>query len=170
MAEIVEDVLASILWIQNNASRLNGDPANLHLAGHSAGGHLALIAAIARESDPLFNSDVLKSVLCVSGLFDLEPVTQSYLREDLSFDEATIQDYSPLRRKDLKLSPPVTFAVGENETSEFLRQSLAMHESLKASGNKSVHLVLPGLNHFDIVYELGDPRGRIATAALEKIE
>lgn len=169
MTEIVSDVHASIQWIQNNATRFNGNPANLHLAGHSAGGHLALMAAILRESDPRLEPADLKSVLCVSGLFDLEPVTRSYLRDDLQFDEATVQAYSPLKRNETKLTPPITFAVGEDETNEFLKQSRAMHENLNALGNESHHLVLPGFNHFDIVYELGDPQGKIATAVLDQM-
>lgn len=41
----IEDVKASIRWTRANASRLGIDPARIAVAGYSAGGHLALVAA-----------------------------------------------------------------------------------------------------------------------------
>ena len=41
----VEDCAAAIAWIHDNAAKYGGDPKQLHLMGHSAGGHLAAIVA-----------------------------------------------------------------------------------------------------------------------------
>ena len=41
----IEDVKAAIRWTRANASRLNIEPNRIAVAGYSAGGHLALIAA-----------------------------------------------------------------------------------------------------------------------------
>ncbi len=169
MSEIVDDVTEALHWIHQNALEFNGNPNNLHIAGHSAGGHLALAAAIEMEAkgDPVAAS--LKSTLCISGLFDLDPIRNSYLKEELDFDDATVLNYSPLRREELRCSAPTTFVVGGDETNEFLRQSKAMHDQLISTNQPSSHLVLPGLNHFDIVYELAQSNGLIAKAVFNTI-
>lgn len=41
----VEDCAAAIAWIHDNIAKYGGDPAQLHLMGHSAGGHLAGLVA-----------------------------------------------------------------------------------------------------------------------------
>src|SRR5258705_1563769 len=41
----IEDVKAAIRWTRANASRLGIEPARIAVAGYSAGGHLALVAA-----------------------------------------------------------------------------------------------------------------------------
>ena len=169
MAEIVANIKEAFKWIQHNASNFNGNPAKLHIAGHSAGAHLALTTAIDMEShdDPISRS--VKSVLCISGIFDLDPIRQSYLKAKLKFDDTTINKFSPLRRENLILNTPVFFAVGGDETNQFLEQSRNMHERLKAANIPSSHAVIPELNHFDIVYEIALPKGLIAKPALETV-
>jgi len=169
MAEIVADIKGAFKWIQHNASNFNGNPAKLHIAGHSAGAHLALATAIDMEShgDPIARS--VKSVLCISGIFDLDPIRHSYLNDELKFDDATVNKFSPLSRENLILNTPVFFAVGGDETNQFLEQSRNMHERLKAANIPSSHAVIPELNHFDIVYEIALPKGLIAKPALETV-
>lgn len=41
----VQDVAAALAWLHDNIARYGGDPAQLHLMGHSAGGHLAGLVA-----------------------------------------------------------------------------------------------------------------------------
>lgn len=169
MVEIMSDVIEALHWIHHNASNLNGDPNAMHIAGHSAGGHLALATTIEMKAnhDPV--ADCLKSILCISGLFDLNPVRKSYLNAELNFDDSTVLDYSPLKRQELNINPPVSFAVGGKETNEFLRQSEAMHNRMSAANCPSSHLIVPSLNHFDIVYELAAQEGSIAKLALQTI-
>ena len=42
---MIHDVKAAIRWVRKNAGMLQIDPANICLQGHSAGAHLALLAA-----------------------------------------------------------------------------------------------------------------------------
>jgi len=49
----VDDILAAARWAERNRSKIGGDPSRIFVAGHSAGGHLALLAGL---SDNLASS------------------------------------------------------------------------------------------------------------------
>ena len=46
LAEMVAQVRRGVAWIHQNAARFGGDPARLHISGHSSGGHLAGCVAV----------------------------------------------------------------------------------------------------------------------------
>ena len=41
----VQDVASAIAWVYNNAAQFGGDPERIAISGHSAGAHLAALAA-----------------------------------------------------------------------------------------------------------------------------
>jgi acetyl esterase/lipase len=68
----IEDVRCAIRWMKANAQRLGIDPQRIGTYGHSAGGHLSLMAGVAADSksfaddkDPLKEFDC--SVACAAG-------------------------------------------------------------------------------------------------------
>ena len=97
-------------------------PGPIHLAGHSAGGHL--VTRMVCEGGPLdpVVADRIDRVVSISGLHDLRPMLHYWRNDVLKLDEAEACAESPalLRpRQGLRL----TCWVGAMETSEFLRQS-----------------------------------------------
>src|SRR5690606_37869232 len=50
VADAVEDCFDALAWVHRNISRFGGNPENLFVGGHSAGGHLAAMLAL-RTSD-----------------------------------------------------------------------------------------------------------------------
>ena len=74
---MVEQIRRGIAWLYANIARFGGDPDRIHLSGHSSGGHLA--AVLLTTDWPKFGlpADVLKSGLCISGMYDLHPVMLS---------------------------------------------------------------------------------------------
>ena len=169
LEEIVNDVIAALQSIENHATAINGNPRALYLSGHSAGGHLALIAAmrLQQANDPLLSS--IKGILSVSGLFDLDPIRQSFLNEDLQLDPATVAKFSPILNETFQTDIPMDFAVGASETEAFITQSRDINERMLANGNRSQFTLLPDLNHFNIVYELGKTDGVLTKRLLETI-
>jgi acetyl esterase/lipase len=72
VAGMVADAKRSVAWVQANASDLGVDPTRVVLAGGSAGGHLALLAAYAHEREGLTPPDLLGSdppVAAVASLY-----------------------------------------------------------------------------------------------------
>ena len=67
-------------------------------------------------------------------------------------------------------SCPIIFTVGENETSEFHRQT---HEYMQACTEKGIEtsfIEMPRFNHFDIALELNKKDNSLFQAVLKQIK
>lgn len=170
MADIVSDIERAIELTSEIATDRGATSKSLHLSGHSAGGHLALTAALRMHARnrPIFSS--IRSLFSLSGLFDLEPIRNSFLNAELNLSERDILDFSPIRHRRLKVPIPLRFAVGSDETEAFIEQARAINEWALAGGNRSAFELAEKSNHFDIVYDFGTSGGVLNSKLLELIE
>jgi arylformamidase len=173
MDEIVRQVRRAIVWSYRNAASFNGDPQRLYVSGHSAGGHLTAMAVATdwrelagRPGD--LPTDLIKGGCSLSGLFDLEPVRRCYLNAVLGLDAETARRNSPLHLLHGHAAPLIA-AVGLEESDEFLRNNRALAAAWRARGRSCQELALPGLNHFTMVEELGQPDSPLTRALLEQM-
>ena len=82
--EIVRQVRAAVVWTYGNATSFGGDPERIHVAGHSAGGHLtAMLLTTDWEGDYGLPKDIVKGACAISGLFDLSPFPYTFLQPKL---------------------------------------------------------------------------------------
>jgi arylformamidase len=85
LPEMGAQVRRALHWLWQNVALHGGDPARIHIAGHSSGANLVgqvLMTDWQREfSAP---ADLVKSACFMSGLGDLEPVRLSFRNEKLS--------------------------------------------------------------------------------------
>jgi arylformamidase len=137
------------------------------LAGHSAGGHLAAMAALVRPS-PI----ALHRVVLVSGVYDLRPLVHTSVNDVLGLDDAGAAALSPaLQPAGGTLGAVVTVEVvvawGDNETDAFKEQSRAYADRLRADGLLVVHTECAGRHHFDIVDDLTNPVSTLGALTLE---
>ncbi|UFN49406.1 alpha/beta hydrolase [Roseomonas sp. OT10] len=157
VAEIVAQCRAGLAWVRESIARHGGDPARIHLAGSSAGGHLAGM---------LLDEAGVTGATLLSGLYELEPVRLSYVNDWAELDEAAVARLSPARRP----VPPglhVVMSVGDTETAEFKRQTASFAALLRAGGCAVEEVApRPGSNHFDIIFDLGDPASPLHRATL----
>ncbi|NBX66641.1 MAG: alpha/beta hydrolase [Proteobacteria bacterium] len=71
-----EDAAAAIAWTHENIERMGGNPARIHIAGHSAGAHLAGLVAADESYLKKYGKDadkIIKSVAGLAGPYDFIP-------------------------------------------------------------------------------------------------
>ncbi len=167
MEDMVRQILAALAWLYRRSERYGFDSGRIFVGGHSAGAHLAAMsmAALYPVLAADLPADLVKGVLAISGLYDLEPLLHApFVNVDLKLDRARARRLSPMRYPAAPQIRLVT-AVGGAESSEFLRQSRVIGEHWKA--NLVRQALMPERNHFDIVDELASPSGPLFEAALE---
>jgi arylformamidase len=160
--EIVRQVRAAIAWTWTNASTFGGARDRITLSGHSAGGHLTAMA-LATDWPGQYDlpSDVIKAGLAISGLFDLAPFPYSWLQPSLQLTWDQVLRQSPIRLV-RAASPPLTVAVGADDSSEFRRQSSEFHQLREERGLPGRHVEVPGCNHFTVLTALAARQSGLA--------
>jgi arylformamidase len=123
-------------------------PGPVALAGHSAGGHLALRLACADV--PLGARSRLARVVAVSPLANLLPLLRTGMNATLGLDAAEALAESPMLRP--RPAVPVTAWVGAAERPAFRLQALWL---ARAWGARLVEE--PGRHHFDVIEGLERP-------------
>lgn len=152
LAGIVTEIRDALRWLREHADSLGFDRSRIVVAGWSAGGHLAAMAA---------DEPGVTGVLAISGIFDLEPIRLCYLNDKLLLKPEEAAGLSPLR---LPLSGKPLFAVcGSDELPELQRQSWDFARHRAAAKLPGGAFTLAGRNHFTILEELETPGGVITT-------
>ena len=124
ISEIVSSCNRAVRWVSENIGDYNGNPSELYISGHSAGGHLA--SMLLTQND----FSLLKGVISLSGIFRLEPVMLSYLNNVLHIDPQAAALNSPVILNRCS-NCPVLLITGEDESNEFKDQSAELFNRLE---------------------------------------
>lgn len=168
--EIVRQCRAAIAWVYKNGAKHGIDPNRIHIGGSSAGGHL--VGMMLAEGWPEkfgVPDDVIKSALGFSGLYDLEPLSHSFVNDWMHFDQGTMDRNSPQFLLGTKKACPTLLAVGSIEFSEFHRQTEEFADALRKNGTSVEVMNVPNRNHFDVVTDLSDLSAAITKATITQI-
>jgi arylformamidase len=155
--QIVSEVRRGVAWVIDHASEIGGDPARVYVSGHSAGGHLTVMAM----TDPRVAGGA-----AISGIYDLEPIRLNYLNEKLRLDAAEEDRNSPIRHLPAQAAPLVV-TVGLGELPELVRQSEEFAAAWKRHGLRGTYLPVAKHDHFSILEELARPDGVLVGALRE---
>ena len=163
--EMVAQVRTGIAWVWQNISAYGGDPARLHLIGHSSGAHLAAMALVTDWARSFgLPSNVICTAVLASGLYDLEPVRLSYRNEMLRLDRAAEIRNSPCRNLPER-GPPTLIVYGQGETAEFKRQAESFEATWRRTG-KSRLIEIAGANHYEVIELLITSEGQFTQEVL----
>lgn len=138
----------------------------IHLAGHSAGGHLVMRMSTVTTPLDMETAGRIRKTVSISGLHDLRPLRNTKMNELLRLDAETARTESvalldPLPGTDLSCW------VGEDERPEFLRQN-ALPENLWSSFDVHVSTVEePARHHYNIMDGLTDPNHGLVRTLLK---
>ena len=139
-----------------------GDRGRVIIAGHSAGGHLAL--CVAAQAEPLAGASL-------AGVLALAPVADLLQADALNVDDGAVRDFlgePAAKRPDLDPcrlpapAMPVTLLHGDADSfapQNLSRSYVAVHPQTRA-------VWLPGAGHFALI----DPQSGVWTVVLEELE
>ena len=141
LERIVEHVRDALRFLVREQDNLGVDAGNLHIAGHSAGGHLAAMMT----SDPL--APPVRSALLLSGIFDVAALAPIPMGPVLGLNDGqTLRALSPIHRAP-RPGARIGVALGALESDEFKRQSA----EIAAKWGAPCVLELPGAHHFNLI-------------------
>lgn len=134
------------------------------VTGHSAGGYLAAAYLAEDWAARGLPENPIKGVVSLSGVFDVAPLIETSLNHGLRLDEAQAKALNLIAIAPRNKAKSA-LAVGQNESSEFHRQSSDLGKSW-ASLRPRV-LDVAGANHFTMVDSLAIETGVLNRLAVE---
>ena len=166
IARIVEECREAVAWLRREGTRHGLSAEQLVVSGHSAGGHLAAML-IATDERPSGTPPTIVGGVAISGVFDLEPLVDVSFNADLRLDASAARALSPIHLRP-RAPVPLLLAAGEDETSEFIRQSWLLWEhwpECRPVGQRGP-MFIPSRHHFSVLSELGDPHSQLVRETL----
>lgn len=155
IGDMVDDAVAAMHFLVEQAPSLNIRSESIVLAGNSAGAHLAAMAATRVTRPPL-------GLCLISGLYDLRPLLKTSVADRLALTNQQALENSPILLKPADV--PAAIFVGDAETTAFKAQSAALQAQREAHGFSDCYQVLKEANHFSIIAEVGNVNSAIGKA------
>jgi acetyl esterase/lipase len=153
----VEDTAAAIAWVHANIAKHDGDANRIFLMGHSAGAHIAMLAAL----DPQWlaanglKPDIIKGVIGLAGPYDFLPLTTESSKIAMGqWPDLTETQPITYARAD---APPLLLLSGDKDTVVKPRNSKILSEKIRSLGGKQQLKIYPGVDHADIIMAIARP-------------
>lgn len=164
-----EDCADAVAWTWRHIAEYGGDPEQIHVAGHSAGGHLSALLALRTDwqAQRGLPADVVKSALPISGTYlfgDSSGLSMRprFLGDPSQGNEEPASPMTHIRRG----APPFLVAFGTADFPHLVQQARAFIDGLIAAGVAAEALELDGCDHLGASYASGEPDGAWVRAAL----
>jgi acetyl esterase/lipase len=126
-----EDGARAIAWVEQHVQEFGGDPRQIVLMGHSAGGHTAAFLAFNHEFLRKFGAhpDSIVGLVGLSGTYVLVPETNT---ERATFPPPyTEADWQPIRFIDAH-APPTLLLHGTDDKEVLPREAIELRDAMSA--------------------------------------
>ena len=154
----LQDAAAAVRWTHDNIARYGGDPDRIAVAGHSAGGYLAVMLALdgrylrAAGADP----SMIKAAIGLAGPYDFYPFVK---RRSI---DAMGRAPDPLATQPITFAradaPPLLLVAGTADTEVRPRNAINLAAREQALGSTTTRLrQYQGLDHNDLIMALAKP-------------
>jgi acetyl esterase/lipase len=157
----VDDCVRAVDWIRHNGTAHGGDPHELFIGGHSAGGHYAALLAVddAWLKDIDKPRNVVRGCLPISAVFEFGAGSGLSMRPRfLGTDPASETRASPQRML-RDAPPPFLIAYGTRDFPHLIAQGTRFAAALREIGADVEELPLAERSHFTASYAGGEPDG-----------
>jgi arylformamidase len=162
MSRLVAQVQSAYAWVAHNAARVGVPCSSIHLAGWSAGAHLAAMLLCGNGRTPGLP---IASLFAISGIYDLRPIVETSANADLGLDLLEAERNSPIRLSPADPTCPVGLAWGAGETAAFRSQSSSLADVWRRQGVKIAMLEVPQVHHYAVMHRLGDDSSEVFAEA-----
>ena len=154
LTEIAAEIGTALDWLAAHRAA-HGISGKIIISGWSAGAHLAALG---------MTHDLVSAGLLISGVYELEPIRDTYLNEKLRLTNAEIETLSPLRLP--VVQKPAVITYGAIELQALVDDSKKLHEKRLAAHAPSTLLPLEGEDHFTVVLSMCTADGILTKAVL----
>jgi arylformamidase len=170
MADLVRETREAAAWLATNAAGFGGDGTKLSASGHSAGGHLVTYLASRSPHERDAPETPVRAVIPISGIYDLRPITTSYLQPELHLTPEEVAHWSPIEAVP-SAATHYEIVVGHDETAPFHQQAQDYAYVLERHGAPHERVTLHGEEHMSVVRKLGrvgSPMWELLKDAIER--
>jgi arylformamidase len=151
MNQIVSDVRAGLTAIEIKIQRERGSFPGFNLLGWSAGAHLVT---------SVLNEPNVKDGLCISGVYDLEPIRHCYVNDKLQLNPEISLANSPIMKTN-HFGKRIDLFVGSAELLHMQEQTIKFYKYRKTNAQSGELQLLNSFNHYTIFDELVGVDGAI---------
>lgn len=150
--DYIDDAAMAVAWVYDNIENYGGVKEQIYVSGHSAGGYLALMVALAKEYGQKygFDPDKIAKYYPVSG----QTVTHYTIRKERGLPDGipVIDEYAPMTHAGRGGSPMILIT-GDRELEMLARyeENLHLQALLENFKHDSVLYEMQGFNHVTVL-------------------
>lgn len=150
--DYIDDAAMAVAWTFEHIADYGGDPDKIFVSGHSAGGYLALMVALAKEYTARYglDADRIAKTYPVSG----QTVTHYTIRKERGLPDGipVIDDFAPITHAGRGGSPMVLIC-GDRDLEMLARyeENAHLQALLKHFGHDSVLYEMQGFDHVSVL-------------------
>jgi len=147
--EYIEDAAAAVAWTFKHIAEYGGDPSQIYVSGHSAGGYLSLMLALDKSYLAAYgvDADSVKGYYPVSG----QTATHYTIRRERGIDQQlpVVDKFAPLNNA-RKLNTELVLITGDRQLEMMCRyeENLYLKSILEGVGNAPITIhEMSGFDH-----------------------
>lgn len=159
----VRDVARAFDWVRKHVAEYGGNPGDVFLSGHSAGGHLATLLALNEKylAEVGYSKADVSGVIGISGVYRVGG-TGPLFGNIFANDEATLRDASPVMQVGDR-QPPVLVLYADHELTGLDALAVDFDETLRQHHSPTRLVKVPNRTHHSMITSVGsadDPATR----------
>ena len=166
----IEDSAAALAWLHEHIAEYGGDPDNLFISGHSAGGYLAAMVSLDEQYLKAYDLSLADLAGSIPGSGQID--SHWTVREERGVPRSVrvIDESAPLFHIRADAPPMLTFC-GSNDLKGRADRNQVFADALKREGHADMtYKIIKGRNHGTIISRAGAADDEVARDMIEFIK